>query len=293
MTKPAEWHEARKGKITGSRLPMILGLSTFGTAKSVLREMVREILGEPAEFEDNRATRWGTAHEDDAIHQYMIDTGQLVHTRHGFYRHPEYEWGQVEPDGLVGEDGVVDAKCPFRAHYVHVSQHPDYEAQLRWIMECTGRKWADLAVWYPDPPLWVSRVEHDSDWLPSIMPQLDAFRATLDKVLASENLSEPFRLPLRDIRLDDEFAEAEVAYAEALAVKSSAEAQVAAAKKRLEELSAGRTSKGRYFQVIHSDKKGTVSYAKILEKYAPDADVEAYRGEGTHVVTIRPIGSTK
>lgn len=304
-TKSAEWHAARVGKITGSRLPKILGLSTFGTAKSVMREMVREHFGDEPEFVDSPPTMWGTEHEDDAIAQYMIDTGELVHTRHGFFVHPQYEWLQIEPDGLVGEDGVVEAKCPWRAHYVHVSQRPDYEVQIRAAMDCTGRKWGDLAVWYPDPPLWRSRVEHDPDWLtqplvlaggailPPIMPVLDKFRADLERVIESERLAEPFRRPLKDIRTDEDFAAAEVEYAEALAVKSAAEAQVAAAKARLEKLSAGRSCQGRYFHVIHTNPKGKVNYSKVLEKYAPDVDLESFRGEGSHTVTIRAVGSAK
>ena len=65
-----EWFEARKGKITGSRIAGILGVSPFQTPDSVMREMVREWHGLPPEFTGNIATRWGEDHEDDARRSY-------------------------------------------------------------------------------------------------------------------------------------------------------------------------------------------------------------------------------
>jgi putative phage-type endonuclease len=302
---PPEWYAQRVGKITGSRLPKILGLSPFGDAKSVEREMVREILGEPAEFTTSRITEWGTEHEDDAINQYQIDRAVFVHTRHGFFQHPKYEWLQIEPDGLVGDDGLVEAKAPWRAKYVHIAQRPDYEIQERLGLGCTGRSWADFIVWRPNPPLWISRIEHDPTWLTEgvvlasggfvgpIMPVLDEFRARIDKIVSSEKLSEPYRLPLKADRLDEEFAEAEQEYADALAVEAAAAADVEEKRKRLIELSGGRSAKGRFFQVIHSDKRGSINYRKVIADHPVEVDLEQYRGDGTHVVTIRTIGSSK
>jgi hypothetical protein len=69
---------------------------------------------------------------------------------------------------------MVEAKCPYRAQYTDVKQKPEYEAQIRLQLECTGRVWCDLIVWR-ESGISISRVEHDPSWLPLVLPKLSAF----------------------------------------------------------------------------------------------------------------------
>jgi predicted phage-related endonuclease len=66
--RSAEWHAARVGKITASRVGAILGNSPYKTRDDVMREMVREALGAELEFTGNVATEYGTANEINAMH---------------------------------------------------------------------------------------------------------------------------------------------------------------------------------------------------------------------------------
>jgi len=81
-----EWFAARRGRITGSAVGAILGLSPFMKPDDVLRRMVREKFDAPSEFIGNVATDWGTANEPNAIGQYELETGIRVMPA-GFYTH--------------------------------------------------------------------------------------------------------------------------------------------------------------------------------------------------------------
>lgn len=167
----------RNGRITGSRLSGILGLSKFTTRAGVLREMVRQHLGLPEEFTGSEATEYGQLHESDAIAGYEQQTGVIVHSKQLFVIHPFYDFLAVTVDGYVDDDGMVEAKCPWRARYRHIDDKPEHLVQVLLQLEVTGRKWCDYAVWRPRKPVDISRVVFDQGWLPSVMPRLTEFMA--------------------------------------------------------------------------------------------------------------------
>jgi len=51
-----QWFKAREGRVTGSSVGAILGLSPFMAPDDVMRRMVREYHGAEAEFQGNSAT---------------------------------------------------------------------------------------------------------------------------------------------------------------------------------------------------------------------------------------------
>lgn len=290
----------RVDRITGSRIPKILGLSPYGDADSVMREMVREHFGEPVEFTGNWATEHGQEFEDQAITLYENRFRVMVHGGGRFVRHPTIDWAGVTPDGLVGTDGLVETKCPpWRARYTRVDERPDYEAQIRFQIECTQREWGDLAVYKDDRDLpmedrlFPSRVHYDEKWWPSVRPELERFIEQYVKVLGSAKLSAPYREPLRVDRQDAEWMDAEWDYADALATLNAAKAEVEARHARLVELSKGKTTRGRFYQVTHTTRAGNVNWKKFADTEAPDADPEKYRGRRTPVTSINPVGSKR
>src|SRR5262249_45085952 len=110
----------------------------------------------------------------------------------GFYNHPTIDMAGCSPDGLVGDDGLVEIKCPStHNHIATLLGEPisgEYLAQVHWQMICTGRQWCDW-VSFDDrlPPrhqLFVQRLER-SDIVSELM-QRDAitFLAEVDKRMA-------------------------------------------------------------------------------------------------------------
>lgn len=181
----------REGRITGSRIGAVLGLNPYSSRKKALQEMVRQALGLPPDFTGNEATRHGQAMEPEVLRQYEAHIGDMTYGGGVFMLHPSYDFLAVTPDGLVGDEGMVECKAPFRGIYTHWSQKPYYEAQMRLQLECAQRQWCDFAVLGTDGEFHVSRLEHDPSWLPSIMPKLEKFMA--DFAAAVDNPLAPIK----------------------------------------------------------------------------------------------------
>lgn len=290
----------RAGRITGSRIAKILGLSPNGDKDTAMREMVREHLGLPPDFTGNWATEHGHEFEDQAITLYESRYRVMVHGGGRFVPHPTIDWLGVTPDGLVGANGLVEAKCPpRRARYTRVDERPDFEAQIRLQLECTRRLWGDLAVYKDDPSLhpedrlFPSRVHYDKAWWPGIEPKLQGFIDQYRTIISSEKLLAPFREPLRIDRTDAEWMDAEWDYADALATLNAAKAEVEARHDRLVELAKGKTTRGRFYQVTHTTRAGSINWKDFAAKEAPNANPEDYRGKRTPVTSINPVGAKR
>lgn len=278
----------RSGRITGSRVGAILGVSPYASRSDVLREMVRRHAGEPDEFQGNIATSYGVEHEDEAIAAYEQLRAVMTHSGQRFVIHPEYPFLGVSPDGLVGDDGLVEVKCPYRGKYLDITERPDYEAQVRLQLECTQRAWADFVVWSYQG-IAVSRVMHDPEWLPSIMDELTGFLDEYTATITDPELAAPHLVPLVDQRTDEEWQLAATDYLDALVELKAAERTVAAARDTVLRLSDGRPVRGHGVSVSHSQRRGSVDMKAAVAALAPTADLESYRGEGRTVSTVRAV----
>jgi predicted phage-related endonuclease len=154
-----EWKRKRIGKITASEFCNIKKLKTSGdwgeTALSYLYDLVGEHLtGQPSEdFEGNKATKWGNLYEADALKAYTKRTGRKVKPGE-FLQHPTLNWVGGTPDGLVGEQGMVEAKCPFsfknHLRTVITRTVPDeYLPQVLGHLWLSGREWCDFVSYDP------------------------------------------------------------------------------------------------------------------------------------------------
>ena len=70
-----EWFNARRGRITGSRIGAVLGFSPFSSSDDVMRAMVRDHFGLESEFKSNPATEYGQRNEEGAIFDFELKTG--------------------------------------------------------------------------------------------------------------------------------------------------------------------------------------------------------------------------
>ncbi len=133
------WRAAREGKITASLAPACLGLSPWTSRQKAWRI----IKGIEKTQVDNRHTAWGKEFEPAAISSYEVESGNLVKPT-GFWEHPTIPWLGASPDGLIGEYGLVEVKCPSKIH-TEVPEH--YEVQMRVQMACCRREWCDFFSW--------------------------------------------------------------------------------------------------------------------------------------------------
>lgn len=289
----AQLSPMRTGRITASRVGAILGVNKYQTRDDVMRDMVRAHFGAEPEFTGNEATGYGNDHEDDARTAYENTHGILVLDAQDFVQHPEFGWLGVSPDGLVGDDGLVEIKCPWRAKYTSVGEKPEYAAQIQLQLACTGRAWCDFVIWRSFDaadrigcdPLIVERVPADPDWLPSNLATLAEFHAEFLAIVADEKLAAPF---LEDAeRSDQEWAEAAAEFHAADEAVRAAGVRLDQAKARLRELAGDRSAKGCGVTVTRTERAGSVDWKAAAEKYAPDVDPEEFRKATSVVWTIR------
>ena len=287
-----EWFEKRKGRITGSRVGAIIGASPFSTKADVMRDMVRDYHGAEREFKGNIATQWGSKNEATAIIEYTLTTGLEV-TETGF--HP-YDAGGAKlgasPDGLVGDDGIVEIKCPFGMKIKTISEQPHYYHQIQLELLSTGRAWCDYVCWTPDD-IFIERVPADPFWLDSYGAELAAFYAAYLAIIASDALSEPFIADKEiDKSADLEWRKIEARYLAAVQAEAEAAAKVSELKKELLKLADNKKCFSDSVTVFKTVKNGSIAYAKALKEIAPDADLEAYRGNPSEYWTIKVRGKT-
>lgn len=278
----------RVGRITGSRVGAILGLNPYSTRDDVLREMVREYHGAPREFDGNEATRYGEQMEPQTLADYEAREGVMTYGGGEIILHPAYSFLAVTPDGLVGSDGMVECKAPFRASYTYWSEVPHYEAQMRLQMECAGRKWCDFAVLQRNGALWVSRLEHDPQWINSVRAKLEAFMVDFGDAIASPD--QHLVDKVADMSANDKWRIAAEAYAEAKADEDEAKARVEKSRQFLIELTeaaGAKSAKGFGLQVISAERAGSIAYAKAIKDLAPGADLSKYTGKPTSYYTVK------
>jgi predicted phage-related endonuclease len=280
----------RAGKVTASRLPGILGLSPYNSRSDVLREMVRETLGAPREFVGNIATDYGHEHEADAIAEYERMRGVLVLGEQQFFSTsfgPEdYEIGATV-DGLVGDDRVVEAKAPYKATYSQIDERPDYEAQIRLQLECTGRKYGDFVVWRTSG-ISVSTVEYDPLWFSQVAEgPISEFLREYWEIIDDIDLAKDFLAPKVDERTDPEWQISALEYVEAKAMRDHYQTVMDSAGEALKALSDGKASKGFGVQVIPSERKGAID-TKLAEQAG--LALERFRKPPIDILTVRAAG---
>ena len=169
-----EWFAARLGKVTASRVADILAVTKSGPSasrKNYMAELIAERLtGKPAQAFTSPAMQWGTDNEPLARSAYEFMTDATVQEV-GFVDHPHIADFGASPDGLVGEDGLVEIKCPNTATHLDTLLGAEIDAryvtQMQVQMACTGRKWCDFVSFDPrlpgDMQLHIRRVEWDVD----------------------------------------------------------------------------------------------------------------------------------
>ena len=126
----SEWHQIRKGKITGTTLKAIMG--TPKARQEAIYEIIAERLTVGVEEEYENAMDRGLRLEPEAIALFELQTGLKVdHT--GFCEDDDNSLICNSPDGLIGEDEAIEAKCMGGKNHIKMwitNKIPDeYEAQ--------------------------------------------------------------------------------------------------------------------------------------------------------------------
>ena len=186
-----EWEKTRTGKVTGSKIADLLAKTKSGPAasrKNYLAQLVCERLtGQKANGFMSAEMQWGIDHEAEARELYSALTYNDV-TEIGFVDHPTIAMAGCSPDGLVGDDGLIEIKCPNTATHIENllrrDADPKYNPQMQMQMACTGRKWCDFVSFDPRLPgdlsIFIHRVERDEAFIAEMEKEITTFLEELD-----------------------------------------------------------------------------------------------------------------
>jgi putative phage-type endonuclease len=193
-----EWFAQRLGKVTASRVADVIAKTKTGYSTSranYLAQLVAERLtGQAAESFSNAAMQHGTETEPLARMAYETETGLMV-TEVAMIDHPTIAMTGASPDGLVGESGLVEIKCPNTATHIDTlmsdKASSKYIPQMQWQMVCTGRAWCDFVSFDPrlpeDMQLFVKRVERDDAYIAELEAEVKTFlievESTVNKLI--------------------------------------------------------------------------------------------------------------
>jgi len=181
-----EWAQARLGLPTSSCFDQIVTPARLQPAKATayLDTLLAEwVLGEPLDGGESLEMRRGTVAENQARAWYEFQTDTEVE-QVGFCLTDDRRVG-CSPDGLIGDDGGVEIKCPMMKGHVGylLAEDPSlaHRGQIQGSLWVTGRAWWDLVVWHPFAPKVVHRCYPDPEWVEAFEPALATFFERLDE----------------------------------------------------------------------------------------------------------------
>lgn len=201
-----EWHAWRRGRPTSSDFDRIItpakGLPS-ASQDGYIDELIAQLLDqnyslEPSSQYISPSMQQGMDYEEAARSWYSFQFDREIR-QVGICLSDCLRYG-ASPDGLIGEDGILEIKCPeLKSHirYLREGVMPsDYKCQVHGLLAVTGRKWLDFVSYSPVPELenFVIRVTPDA-FTAKLATELVAFSDKLDAALAKFNLKRECRLP--------------------------------------------------------------------------------------------------
>lgn len=179
-----DWLAARAGCFTASRASDLMAKTKSGPSASrgnlLTLLAVERLTGQCVETYQNAAMQRGIETEAEARDAYSFTHGVAVEEC-GFIAHPEIPRCGCSPDGIIGDDGLVEIKCP-----ASMAKHLDslrtgahaveYKWQLQHQLLVTGRAWVDAASYDPRFPdglqLAVTRVYRDEPAIADLVVEI-------------------------------------------------------------------------------------------------------------------------
>jgi putative phage-type endonuclease len=184
----AEWLAARCGSLGASQVHEALAKTKTGwgagRANAMAALVVERLTDRPVQGFMNDAMRWGTETEPQARDAYSfhadVDVAEV-----GLVKHPRIPRTHASPDGLVGQDGLIEIKCPQSATHLDTllgaPVASKYITQVQWQMACTGRAWCDWVSFDPRfdgaMQLFIQRIPRDDAMIADLERDVEAFLA--------------------------------------------------------------------------------------------------------------------
>ena len=196
-----EWHQERLGRATASRVADIIARTKSGYSASranyAAQLVIERLTGQVSDTYTNAAMQHGIDTEPNARAAYEFRYDVSVE-QVGFIPHPRIAMSGASPDGQIGNDGLLEIKCPNSATHIEAllteTVPEKYVTQIQWQLACTGRKWADYLSFDPRMPeamrMFVKRIPRDDAMIEGLEKDVAAFLAEINATI--QKLSDKF-----------------------------------------------------------------------------------------------------
>lgn len=196
-----EWMALRLGKVTASRIADLTATTRSGYGASranYMAELIcQRLTGVRQETYTNAAMQHGIDTEPEArtCYEFLRDAEVELAS---FVPHPSIEMAGASPDGYVGDDGLIEIKCPSTNTHIDTllgsAIDGKYIKQIQWQLCCTERSWADFVSFDnrlpPKLQIHIQRVHRDDKLILELETEVVKFLAELEaKLEALENLA--------------------------------------------------------------------------------------------------------
>lgn len=170
-----DWYNIRKGKMTASNADTIIangkGLETY-----IYNLMAEYYSSAEKENYINADMQRGIDLEPEARLEFEFYTGLDVQEV-GFIEYNEFIG--VSPDGLIGDDGLIEIKCPNDSVYFKLllsdNIKPEYIAQMQMQLYVTNRQHCYFVSYNPnfEKSLYIKKITRDEEMIEKLKKGLD------------------------------------------------------------------------------------------------------------------------
>lgn len=175
-----EWYAVRLGRVTASHFHEVLsGRSSSGYKTYMMKLLAERMTGQPLETFSAKWMEDALETEPQARDYYAELNGVSVE-QVGFVQLGD-DIG-CSPDGLIGDDGQIEIKCPFpQTHLGYIlkrSLPSAYKAQVQGGLWVTERQWSDFVSFHAEVknrPFWSIRVERDEQYIRDLAKAIEVF----------------------------------------------------------------------------------------------------------------------
>ena len=184
----AEWKHVRLGIPTSSNFNKIItikGEPSKQRQKYMYQLAAERITGVKEDTYTNAIMERGIMIEAEARNMYEFITENEVE-QIGFCYHSDKKLWGCSPDGLIGDDGVLELKSPLshtHVGYLLSGKLPtDYFQQTQGQILVTGRKYVDFFSFYPGMKPLLIKVEPNKKFIEALKRELELFCGELDEI---------------------------------------------------------------------------------------------------------------
>lgn len=226
------WLEERRKRLTASWFGLVCKRYPYSSCKPVVQRM----LYPKSDLQNNRHLQHGRKYEQHALLQYKRENVSVQEC--GLFIHDKFGFLGASPDGLIGEDGLIEVKCPSSAvdmtieeaidkvkslclektvdSVIRLKRNHDYYYQVQGQLQICKRSWCDFVVWIlrTKPPftdnMFIERIVRDDEfWKTKMLPKLQTFY----KTCLLPELVDPRERRNMEIRDPPHILEAQIAWA--------------------------------------------------------------------------------